>query len=209
MRNATVAGPLAEVDEETYAQTPYSAPYKSPEITAIVKHIMDETWPSIAFMNQYFKENGWKHPVDPTNCPYTFAHRTNGKESWAYIAQFPERQENSNRAMIAQSFDSTWSVGLYPFAEKLAETPSGDDETPLVVDVGGGVGHTSRQIRELCAGIKGRVVLQDRAEVVKDAPHIDGIVAMEHDFFSPQPIKGKSHIPFTYLGLCPPPPSPV
>ncbi|EOD49157.1 O-methyltransferase [Neofusicoccum parvum] len=190
MRNATVAGPLAEVDEETYAQTPYSAPYKSPEITAIVKHIMDETWPSIAFMNQYFKENGWKHPVDPTNCPYTFAHRTNGKESWAYIAQFPERQENSNRAMIAQSFDSTWSVGLYPFAEKLAETPSGDDETPLVVDVGGGVGHTSRQIRELCAGIKGRVVLQDRAEVVKDAPHIDGIVAMEHDFFSPQPIKG-------------------
>jgi hypothetical protein len=70
---------------------------------------------------------------------------------WAHIARFPERQKNSNRAMKAQSFDRVWSVGLFPFAEKIKELGCDTDEsTPLVVDIGGGAGHTSAKIRELC-----------------------------------------------------------
>lgn len=82
---------------------------------------------------------------------YTFAHRTEGSEMWTHIAKFPERQKNSNRAMKAQSFDGVWSVGLFPFAEKIKELGKDTDaSTPLVVDIGGGAGHTSAQIRELC-----------------------------------------------------------
>lgn len=82
---------------------------------------------------------------------YTFAHRTEGCEMWAHIAKFPERQKNSNRAMKAQSFDGVWSVGLFPFAEKIKQLGKETDGlTPLVVDIGGGAGHTSLQIRELC-----------------------------------------------------------
>lgn len=70
---------------------------------------------------------------------------------WAHIAKFPERQKNSNRAMKAQSFDGVWSVGLFPFAEKIKELGKETDaSTPLVVDIGGGAGHTSAKIRELC-----------------------------------------------------------
>ncbi|KAF9636977.1 putative o-methyltransferase protein [Lasiodiplodia theobromae] len=192
LRNVTVTGPLVEVDEETYAQTPFSTLLTNPDLAATYKHIMDEGWPSIAFMTPYFRANGWKQPIDTTNNPYTFAHRTGSKEMWAHIAQFPDRQANSNRAMKARSFDGVWSIGLYPFAERLAElsSPSDNDDTPLVVDVGGGAGHTSKTIRELCAGVKGRIVLQDRAEVVEDAPKIEGVVSMPHDFFEPQPVKG-------------------
>lgn len=68
---------------------------------------------------------------------------------WAHIAKFPERQKNSNRAMKAQSFDGVWSVGLFPFAEKIKELGKETDaSTPLVVDIGGGAGHTSAKIRE-------------------------------------------------------------
>lgn len=82
---------------------------------------------------------------------YTFAHRTEGTEMWEHIAKFPERQKNSNRAMKAQSFDGVWSVGLFPFAEKIKELEKETDaSTPLVVDIGGGAGHTSAKIRELC-----------------------------------------------------------
>ncbi|OMP87153.1 Sterigmatocystin 8-O-methyltransferase, partial [Diplodia seriata] len=192
LRMVTTTGPLAEVDEETYAQTPFSTMLTHPDFIATYKHIMDEAWPAIAFMTQYFNANKWQQPTDPTDTPYTFAHRTGGKEVWTHIAQFPDRQSNSNRAMKAQAFDSVWSIGLYPFAEKLAELSShtDSDETPLVVDVGGGAGHTSKTIRELCAGVKGRVVLQDLAEVVKDAPIVDGVVSVAHDFFAPQPVKG-------------------
>lgn len=70
---------------------------------------------------------------------------------WSHIAKFPERQKNSNRAMKAQSFDWVWSVGLFPFAEKIKELGKETDvSTPLVVDIGGGAGHTSAKIRELC-----------------------------------------------------------
>ena len=70
---------------------------------------------------------------------------------WTHIAKFPERQKNSNRAMKAQSFDGVWSVGLFPFAEKIKELGKETEaSTPLVVDIGGGAGHTSAKIRELC-----------------------------------------------------------
>lgn len=70
---------------------------------------------------------------------------------WAHISKFPERQKNANRAMKAQSFDGVWSVGLFPFAEKIKELGKElDASTPLVVDIGGGAGHTSAKIRELC-----------------------------------------------------------
>lgn len=70
---------------------------------------------------------------------------------WEHIAKFPERQKNSNRAMKAQSFDGVWSVGLFPFAEKIKKLGKETDaSTPLVVDIGGGAGHTSAKIRELC-----------------------------------------------------------
>lgn len=82
---------------------------------------------------------------------YTFAHRTEGAEMWAHIAKFPERQKISNHAMKAQSFDGVWSVGLFPFAEKIKELGKKTDaSTPLVVDIGGGAGHTSAKIHELC-----------------------------------------------------------
>lgn len=90
---------------------------------------------------------------------YTFAHRTEGSEMWAHIAKFPERQKNSNRAMKAQSFDGVWSVGLFPFAEKIkALNLDTDASTPLVVDIGGGAGHTSAKIRELCKVSKLRFI---------------------------------------------------
>lgn len=70
---------------------------------------------------------------------------------WAHIAKFPDRQKISNHAMKAQSFDGVWSVGLFPFAEKIKELGKETDaSTPLVVDIGGGAGHTSAKIRELC-----------------------------------------------------------
>ncbi|KAL1881789.1 hypothetical protein Daus18300_000842 [Diaporthe australafricana] len=191
LRIVATDGPLVEVGEETYARTAASSIFVHPDLIATLKHIIDESGPSIMLMPQFFIENGWKQPTDPTNCPYTYAHKTGGCEMWAHIAKFPERQKNSNRAMKAQSYDGVWSVGLFPFAEKIKGLGKETEEaTPLVVDIGGGAGHTSLQIRELCKGIKGTIVLQDLADVLSDAAPAEGVVAMAHDFFKEQPIKG-------------------
>lgn len=167
------------------------------QILTLPIKVFDEHFPALIMMPEYFRENGgWRVPTEPTNCPYTFAHRTEGKDRWTHIAQFPRRQADCNEAMKAQSFNGVWAVGLYPFAEKLHGSRD-DEKTPLVVDVGGGAGYTSREIRELCGDIKGTVVLQDLEEVVADAEDVDGVVKMAHNFFAEQPVQGE-HMPLTH-----------
>ncbi|ROW15498.1 hypothetical protein VPNG_02420 [Cytospora leucostoma] len=194
------SGPLvAEAGEEAYALTPFSAALRGAagaQLVPLVKQVFDESFPALVGMPEFFRERGWRVPADQADCPYTSAHRTGGLGMWDHIARFPDRQANCNAAMKAQSFDGVWAVGLYPFSERLGSVGESDEDEktrPLVVDVGGGAGYTSRKIRELCAGIKGTVVLQDREMVVADAEDLDGVVRMAHDFFAEQPVKG-AHI---------------
>lgn len=71
------------------------------------------------------------------------------------------------------------------------------DTTPLLVDVGGGVGHQCLAFRLRYPAIPGRVILQDLDNVVALAESSplpgfrdSGIEAQVHDFFAPQPVKG-------------------
>lgn len=63
----------------------------------------------------------------------------------------------------------------------------------LLVDVGGSMGHDLSEFRRKWSDAPGRLVLQDLPDVVAQAkagqlhPSIE---AMEHDFFTEQPIKG-------------------
>ncbi|KAK2744921.1 hypothetical protein FQN55_006483 [Onygenales sp. PD_40] len=108
-------------------------------------------------------------------------------------------------AMQAQSSAASWAIALYPFREVLSELETTDD-TPLVVDIGGGKGHTISQIRGLTGeGIKGRFILQERQLCLDDITEgLPGIERQAYDFFTPQPIKNASNSahPPTH-SLCP------
>jgi hypothetical protein len=59
------------------------------------------------------------------------------------------------------------------------------------VDIGGGKGHATKQIRSLTKEIKGKLILQDLPNVIADISEpIPGVEAMAYDFFTPQPIEG-------------------
>jgi hypothetical protein len=59
-----------------------------------------------------------------------------------------------------------------------------------VIDIGGGIGSVSKEIRELIAGIEGKIVLQDRSVVLDGIEELPGRELMGYDFFTPQPIQG-------------------
>lgn len=63
-------------------------------------------------------------------------------------------------------------------------------KTPLFVDVGGGVGHQCISLRAKFPHLPGRIILQDQAMVVQQAPATEGVETMAHDFWTEQPIKG-------------------
>jgi len=111
---------------------------------------------------------------------------------WEYIGSFPERFQNLNLAMTAQTVATNWTVGIFPFKDELMQVKS-NDETVLVVDIGGGSGHVTKQIMEFTKEIPGKVVLQERDEVI-DAigDSIPEVTKMKYDFFTSQPIEGAS-----------------
>ena len=74
----------------------------------------------------------------------------------------------------------------YPVEQRLRA----DGDKPLLVDIGGGLGHDLIALKAKFSNIPGKLIVQDLPIVidhVKDLP--PGIEAMKHDFFSPQPVK--------------------
>jgi hypothetical protein len=142
-------------------------------------------------MYAFFREHGYKNPDSNYINPYCFAHQTGYKTMWEHIGSDAERLRNLNLAMMAQSEAAKWTIGIFPFKEELSKAKT-DEETVLVVDIGGGKGHATKQIQNLTAGIPGKLVLQERPEALADlVDSLPGIVTMEYDFFTPQPIEGK------------------
>lgn len=85
---------------------------------------------------------------------------------------------------------SSWcDEGFYPVVERIGQGLN--SEAPLLVDVGGGIGHDLLELRTKHQELTGLLVLQDQADVIKQAGDFKkGIEVAVHDFFTPQPIKG-------------------
>ena len=83
--------------------------------------------------------------------------------------------------------------GFYPVADRLIKgfDPSVGDV--FLVDVGGGLGHDLWDLASKVGSLPGRLVLQDREEVVAAVERTErkrSFEVMAHDFFQPQPVKG-------------------
>lgn len=83
---------------------------------------------------------------------------------------------------------------IYPAASELdVKGFQQPHEPPLLVDVGGNKGYDAADFKTKNPHIKGRCVVQDLPETFASAPALpEGIERFEYDFFTPQPIEGKS-----------------
>ncbi|KAG0650292.1 O-methyltransferase afvC [Hyphodiscus hymeniophilus] len=155
-----------------------------------VKNERQNTWA----MSEFLKKDGYRNPNSLTNNPYTYAHDTKGLGMFDFLLQDPVRFKNFNVAMQAQSAQTLRPYSLFPFKDELGKIET-TDETVLVVDVGGGNGQATTAIRGLCLGIKGKMILQDQAQVIEGITEpLPGVEKMAHDFFKPQPIKGMMRV---------------
>ena len=63
----------------------------------------------------------------------------------------------------------------------------------FIVDVGGAVGGTMKELKEACPELEGRIVVQDKERVIKAIPKgflPGGVEARPYDIWTPQPVKG-------------------
>lgn len=156
-----------------------------------LQHSADLYLPALARLNEFFKNDNYQYRLAQTHCAYNYAHNVpEGQTMWDHLIADSERNSLFNAAMVALTQASLSSIGVYPFEAELNKHNIGDDEVALI-DIGGGRGHGTLEIRRLAPGLKGKVLLQDRLAVLNDIEgDLPGVEKMEYDFFTPQPIKG-------------------
>lgn len=136
----------------------------------------------------FFERNGFKNPSDAYNGPFQFAMGTK-LHYFDWLRSQPKLQKAFNIVMGISRLNrgEEWFES-YPVEERLLVESSLD---PLLVDVGGGLGHDLVAFKRKYPNLPGRLIVQDLPIVIDDVKDLPpGIEAMAYDFFKPQPVKG-------------------
>lgn len=109
-----------------------------------------------------------------------------GNNFWEYVTNDdPERGQRFGRAMRAVTLNSLQAIPtLYAF-DQLA-TDGG-----ILVDVGGGLGQVGKLILSQYPNYGLSCIVQDKFADIAQATIKPGVQIQRHDFFEPQPIRGK------------------
>ncbi|EAT86515.1 hypothetical protein SNOG_06684 [Parastagonospora nodorum SN15] len=135
---------------------------------------------------EYLAQNQYKVPLDPANGVFQYTKSCKG-DMFDYYASHPREGESFNHIMGGVMARQAGWLEIYPH-ERVLETALADG--PLVVDVGGNIGHDMERFRAAHPEIASRLYLQDRPEVVRLSKCPDPVHKMPYDFFTPQPVKG-------------------
>lgn len=161
--------------------------------------------PAVNAMPQFLRENKQADLTDPTRIPWHQAHDTTDS-IFKWLGERPEVLKSFMGWMAGQRDGLPTFLDVVDFESEFAK--GADGSTPIFVDVGGSMGHQCIAVRQKYPNLAGRVVLQDLPETiekVKATPlsGFDSIEALEHDFFTPQPLRGAPlpSLPIPFLSL--------
>ncbi|KAL3431800.1 S-adenosyl-L-methionine-dependent methyltransferase [Aspergillus tetrazonus] len=138
---------------------------------------------------EYFENRGYRSPEDAYDGPFQFAYGTS-EHYFDWLKKHPEPQHAFNVTMTATEQDGAdYWFDVYPVKETLT---SPDPDRVLLVDIGGGVGHTLTALKRRFPDLSGKLILEDLPQVIDDIkePLSDNISAIKYDMFEPQPIRG-------------------
>lgn len=84
------------------------------------------------------------------------------------------------------------STDRYPIEQRLIDGADKGPSAPFWVDIGGCLGQDLRDLRRHYSNVPGQLILQDLPVVINQVKKMHpAFYAMEHDFFTEQPIKGE------------------
>ena len=123
---------------------------------------------------------------------------SNGKPLWKFLEEKPDQRHNFDLLMRERRKheESLWHIRFPPCTSLSDENLKTDSDAVLMVDIGGATGSQTIDFKVQFPHLPGRYVVQDlflsnSKEVVKNS---EGVEMMTYDFFTPQPIKGKTCI---------------
>lgn len=147
--------------------------------------------PSMQPLPRFLAETSYKIPTSPEHLPFNLAFGPQLFFPW--VQEHPEILGSFLQWMTVQREGHTPWLDFYPFEQQVIKGfDCKGQEAVLLVDVGGNMGHEIQEIRQRHASSPGRMVLQDLPSTIAQVKSSLEMVAMAHDFFTPQPVKGKT-----------------
>lgn len=147
--------------------------------------------PCFQKLPQFLVDTKYQNPSDAVNTPFQRAHNTD-QAPFVWILEHPFNFASFVQWMTTQREGQPTWLDVFPVEEMLGHNAG--PETPLFVDVGGGIGHQCAALKSRFPSLPGRVILQDLPQTLPQAIPTPGVEATAHDFWTPQPIKG-THLP--------------
>ena len=141
-------------------------------------------------MPEFLRETKHQNPVDNDHGPFQYAFKTD-QGVWAYISERPQRLNAFNTFMEGQREGRAPWFNHFPVEDSF-DNESNHADAVLIVDVGGGRGHDMKAFKKAFPDQRGRLIVQDLPTTIDEIQDLmPGVEAMKHDFFTPQPIKGR------------------
>ena len=191
MKHLAANGIVKEVGKDQYVGTPFSMSTNDPTIAGGLTYSFEGMIPTFQGLPEFLDKTDYQVPANGDDGPVQYGLRTN-KPFFEILRDNARLGSAFNSFMTGYAKARPRWVDIYPVQERLP-VPEGSDASasPLVVDVGGGLGHELLALQDKNPEIKGQLVLQDLPTVIDEAKSsgnlAETVKAVAHDFFEPQP----------------------
>lgn len=176
---------LEVVKPGVFGLTPFTSNLAEPQIASTVDLFFEVNGPVNTNLPAYVASINYQNPMDTVNG--NFKHWC-GLPVWEWVKTHAKAEAVINTVMSAYAANRPELAEVYPTDELLKHA---HDDSVLLVDCGGGVGHDTSAFARTHPQKPGKLVLQDRPTVIESIISLDpSIQKMEYDFFTPQPVKG-------------------
>lgn len=190
LRYLTAIDAIGEVSTAQFEANQVTKNLNERVVTAGLNHYFYTAGPQYEALPNFLKRTKYQNPVDEQNTAFQEAWKTQ-LHAFQWFGENPEHLAHFNEYMALRRQPKLTWLSVYPVREQINGRDARDGTRALYVNIGGGIGHQCRQFKEQYPDLQGKVILQDLPHSIEKALPTLGVENMEHDFFQPQPIKGK------------------
>lgn len=189
LRSMSAFGFIVETKKDTFTANRVTVALAHPDVVGAFPHVTHLHALTARVLPGYLRDHRYQDLTDNKDLPFHLALGTD-LPPFEWMKQHPEQMKALGHAMRIERLHS-W-VESYPLKQDIGNFEAAPDSA-LLVDVGGGFGQQSVAFQAQFPSATGRLVVQDVASTLAHAPKLAGIDFQEHDFFTPQPIKGAKY----------------
>lgn len=178
---------IEQTGDSTYALTHYSKALADPQFAHVFIFSSRFQRPVLSNFPKFAQDTKYRNPTNLEQSNYQDLYGP-GTSVFGAFKDDPELGTSFNDAMKTFALNKTSWTDIYPTDQIVSHLREGK---PLVIDIGGGVGHDLERFRARHPDVPhGSLILQDLPDVAQQAQVKAPAITQAHDMFTPEPVKG-------------------